>query len=43
MLNQSEIIRALLDGLIDSGVDITRSASRPTFARVARRLSTAVG
>ena len=27
MLNQSEIIRALLDGLIDSGVDITRSAS----------------
>jgi hypothetical protein len=27
MLTQSEIIRALLDGLIDSGADITRSAS----------------
>jgi hypothetical protein len=34
MPNQSEIIRALLDGLIDSGVDITRSASeeRPSRA-----------
>ena len=41
MLNRAEIIRALIDGLIDSGMDITTSASEADLrARVARRLGT---
>jgi hypothetical protein len=41
LLNRAEIIRALIDGLIDSGMDITGSASEKDLrARVARRLST---
>src|ERR687883_1663911 len=39
VLNRAEIIRALIDGLIDSGMDITGSASEADLrSRVARRL-----
>lgn len=39
LLNRAEIIRALIDGLIDSGMDITDTASEKDLrARVARRL-----
>jgi hypothetical protein len=39
VLNRAEIIRALIDGLIDSGMDITASGSEADLrARVARRL-----
>lgn len=39
--NRTEIIRALIDGLIDSGMDITGTASEADLrARVARRLGT---
>lgn len=38
-LNRAEIIRALIDGLIDSGMDITAAASEAELrGRVARRL-----
>jgi hypothetical protein len=41
LLNRAEIIRALIDGLIDSGMDITGTASEKDLrARVARRLGT---
>jgi len=41
VLNRAEIIRALIDGLIDSGMDITGTASEADLrARVARRLGT---
>ena len=41
LLNRAEIIRALIDGLIDSGMDITSSGSEADLrARVARRLGT---
>ena len=37
--NRTEIIRALIDGLIDSGMDITGTGSEADLrARVARRL-----
>jgi len=40
-LNRAEIIRALIDGLIDSGMDITNAGSEADLrARVARRLGT---
>lgn len=40
-LNRAEIIRALIDGLIDSGMDVTSAASEADLrARVARRLGT---
>jgi hypothetical protein len=40
-LNRAEIIRALIDALIDSGMDITAVASEADLrARVARRLGT---
>jgi molybdate-binding protein len=39
VLNRAEIIRALIDGLIDSGMDISATASEADLrARVARRL-----
>lgn len=39
VLNRAEIIRALIDGLIDSGMDITATGSEADLrARVARRL-----
>jgi hypothetical protein len=39
VLNRAEIIRALIDGLIDSGMDITSSGSEADLrAKVARRL-----
>lgn len=39
VLNRAEIIRALIDGLLDSGMDITGTASEADLrARVARRL-----
>ena len=39
VLNRAEIIRALIDGLLDSGMDVTGSASEADLrARVARRL-----
>jgi hypothetical protein len=39
-LNRAEIIRALIDGLIDSGMDIGSAESeRDLRGRVARRLS----
>ena len=42
VLNRAEIIRALIDGLIDSGMDITASGSEADLrARVARRLGSA--
>ena len=38
-LNRAEIIRALIDGLIDSGLDITSTGSEADLrTRVARRL-----
>jgi hypothetical protein len=41
VINRAEIIRALIDGLIDSGMDITTSGSETDLrARVARRLGT---
>ena len=40
-LNRAEIIRALIDGLIDSGMDIRGASSEGDLrARVARRLGT---
>ncbi len=40
-LNRAEIIRALIDGLIDSGMDISQAGSEADLrARVARRLGT---
>ena len=40
-LNRAEIIRALIDGLIDSGMDITSSATEADLrAKVARHLGT---
>src|SRR4029453_1012589 len=39
VLNRAEIIRALIDGLLDSGMDVTGSASEADLrGRVARRL-----
>jgi hypothetical protein len=39
-LNRAEVIRALIDGLIDSGMDITTSGSEADLrAKVARRLA----
>jgi len=39
ILNRAEIIRALIDGLLDSGMDITTTGSEADLrARVARRL-----
>jgi hypothetical protein len=41
ILNRAEIIRALIDGLLDSGMDVTTIASEADLhARVARRLGT---
>src|SRR5436190_8779110 len=41
-LNRAEVIRALIDGLIDSGMDITAAGSEADLrARVARRLAAA--
>lgn len=41
VLNRAEIIRALIDGLIDSGMDVTSSGTEADLrARVARRLGT---
>jgi hypothetical protein len=41
VFNRAEIIRALIDGLIDSGMDIASTASESDLrARVARRLGT---
>jgi len=41
VLNRAEIIRALIDGLLDSGMDITAAASEADLrGRVARRLAT---
>ena len=41
VLNRAEIIRALIDGLIESGMDIAGAASEADLrARVARRLGT---
>jgi hypothetical protein len=41
ILNRAEIIRALIDGLIDSGMDVTGARSESDLrARVARRLGT---
>jgi len=41
VLNRAEIIRALIDGLIDSGMDITSASSEADLrGRVARRLGT---
>lgn len=41
VLNRAEIIRALIDGLIDSGMDVGSAVSESDLrARVARRLGT---
>jgi hypothetical protein len=41
LLNRAEIIRALIDGLIDSGMDVTGAVSEADLrARVSRRLGT---
>ena len=41
VLNRAEIIRALIDGLLDSGMDISGTASEADLrSRVARRLGT---
>ena len=40
-MNRTEIIRALIDGLIESGMDVASSGSEADLrARVARRLGT---
>jgi hypothetical protein len=40
-LNRAEIIRALIDGLIDSGIDVQASTSEADLrSTVARRLGT---
>jgi hypothetical protein len=40
-MNRAEIIRALIDGLIESGMDVAAAGSEATLrARVARRLGT---
>jgi hypothetical protein len=40
-INRAEIIRALIDGLIDSGMDVTGATSEADLrARIARRLGT---
>ena len=40
-LNRTEIIRALIDGLFDSGMDVTTTSSETDLrARVSRRLGT---
>lgn len=40
-INRAEIIRALIDGLIESGMDVTGSGSEADLrVRVARRLAT---
>jgi hypothetical protein len=40
VLNRAEIIRALIDALIDSGMDVTAAASEADLrARVSRRLA----
>src|SRR2546427_3898556 len=42
VVNRAEIIRALIDGLIDSGMDVTSTGSESDLrARVARRLGPA--
>src|SRR3954467_13566489 len=42
VLNRAEIIRALIDGFIDSGMDVTAAASEADLrGRVARRLGAA--
>jgi hypothetical protein len=39
--NRAEIIRALIDGLLDSGMDVTASLSEADLrARISRRLGT---
>jgi len=39
LLNRAEIIRALIDGLIDSGMDITAAGSEADLrTRISRRL-----
>jgi hypothetical protein len=44
VINRAEIIRALIDGLIDSGMDVTGSSSEADLrARVARRLGIPFG
>jgi hypothetical protein len=44
VLNRAEIIRALIDGLLDSGMDVTGSASEADLrARVAQRLGSPCG
>ena len=41
VVNRAEIIRALIDGLIDSGMDVTATGSESDLrAKVARRLGT---
>jgi len=43
VINRAEIIRALIDGLIDSGMDVTATGSEADLrARVARRLGTSL-
>ena len=43
VLNRAEIIRGLIDGLIDSGMDITGAVSETDLrARVARRLGSSL-
>lgn len=40
-MNRAEIIRALIDGLIESGMDVVAAASEADLrARIARRLGT---
>jgi hypothetical protein len=42
-LNRAEIIRALIDGLIESGMDVTSTGSEADLrTRVARRLGSAL-
>jgi len=40
ILNRAEIIRALIDGLIDSGIDIAGVGPMDLRSRVARQLGT---
>jgi len=43
VINRAEIIRALIDALIDSGLDVTSSGSEADLrGRVARRLGTSL-
>ncbi len=44
VMNRAEIIRALIDGLIDSGLDVTKHGTEATLrSQIAKRLNPSAG